>query len=141
MQDIQAAFQAEIEKVLKAQYFPADEIPSLFLSALETTLHFESIATMGCDMETFKRIHRPTTIGITLYDMGFILNAMERRTPFEYSRHNKFGYLECIEAARSMSDRWNVIVNPIKQSIMTKLKTQARISQGVPSGKKIIGQA
>jgi hypothetical protein len=144
MQDIQVAYNEEIEKALKARHLPYNDMPTSFLTWLPIMLHFESRVTLGCDFETFKRMHEISRTGsasdLTLFEMGFILNAMERRTPDDFAKMGSSytTYLECMEVVSIMTTKWNEIVTPIKNAIVKKLQTQAKISQGVPAGKKII---
>lgn len=142
MQDFQAAYNAEIEKALKAQMFPVEILPEFFNNYLQATLVYESRVTLGCDIETFKNIHliSQTERGaLSMFEMGFILNAMERRTPSEWLA--RIDYLEAMGEVAHMTAKWNEIVTPIKNSIIKKLQTQAKISQGVPAGKQLIGKA
>jgi len=142
MQDPKEAYNAEIMERLKAQAFPTSRIPEHFLAWAGYALRHESKNTLNCDTATFLRLHdliiNPAAAPMNFFDAGFLINAIETKTPDQLAGYD---YVGVITAVQEMTDFWNETVEPIKQALMRKLQAQHNISRGVPDHKRIIGKA
>lgn len=134
MNDIQQAAQA-FEEHLKTelQAAPFPDFPEELRGYIPDAMVHESLATLGCGLETYKDVVAGKT---DLYTTSFIINALQARTPAEMrmslERYHAFQDLVADTAAK-----WNGYVQPMKEKLGRRMQAQHTINQGVPAHKKI----
>lgn len=121
MQDFETKFREELQNV----EFPQDSIVDSFHDYKGIAIASKSIMKLGCDVETYEKL-----IGITpdtpidLYTISFAINAIEQSSPFELDLQPN-EYLEVIKQTRVMADKWNELVEPIKQRVSQEMQPKA----------------
>jgi hypothetical protein len=133
-QDLQKAaqtFEEELKKELQEALYP--DFPEKVSNYVHSALRHESLATLGCGLQTFRDVLAGKT---DLYTVSFLLNALQARTAIELGMNmNLEEYADFQEVVSDTAAKWNGYVQPMKEHLQKRIMAQQKLSQGVPAGK------
>lgn len=137
----QQAFEIELRKELD-KFFPEEFIPANFQFYATRALQYQSIPSLKIGIETYEKLLmylNGTIDKITFYEVSFLINAIGSATPHQLGSNNDIGvsYITAQKDIIQLSNKWNSLVDPIKES--TRRKVHAHIIRGMnPTNGKII---
>jgi rRNA processing protein Krr1/Pno1 len=133
MQDFETKFREELQNV----EFPKDNIVAVFYDYKGLSIASKSIMKLGCNVETYEKLISITPdTPIDLYTISFAINAIEQSSPFDLDLQLN-EYLDVIKQTRVIAEKWNELVEPIKQRVLQEMQPKAARSpmSVIPNGR------
>lgn len=145
------AFEIELRKELD-KFFPKEFIPDNFHLASKRALQHQSLPSLKIGIATYEKIMlfiNGTIDSITFYEISFLINAIGSATPKQLIKPKRqmfrlflrlflrkryvpdvtIDYVTIQKDIINLSNKWNSIVQPIKES--TRRKVKAHIIRGI----------
>lgn len=120
-------FDSLFRKQLQETGFPVNEIDEDVQFYFPMILTHFSLAQLNCDLETYKSlVESAEESEYNLYNISFLLNAVAALRGKDLDL-NPRDYVSLLEETQKMSDVWNSMVKPIRDTLMNKMEAKAKL--------------